>query len=422
VSFERSELPSGIRVVSEVVPGQRSVSFGVWVAAGSRDEASERSGVSHFIEHLVFKGTPSRSALAIAESFDAVGGDLNAYTTKEFTCFHARALGEDLPLCADTIADMVRNASLEPADVEAERSVVLEEIAMHEDTPDDIVFDVFCEEFWPEHPLGRRVQGTTETIEAVPREVVFDHYRAHYATAGIVVAAAGAVDHAELVSLVTRAFGDSPVPRGRARRATAPPHARPALVVRERDIEQAHIVYGAPGIAREDERRWALGVLNIAFGGGMSSRLFQEIRERRGLAYSVSSGNQGYAETGIYSVYAGCGPENARDVLDIVRAQIDDVVARGITDDELERAKGHLRGSLLLSLDEPGALMTHLGKSELLSDEILSADEMMRRIDEVGAGDVRAVAADVLGSNAWALTVLGPAPDADLGGFVTAAP
>jgi predicted Zn-dependent peptidase len=420
MGFERTVLPSGVRVVSERLEGARSVSIGAWVGTGSRDEPAELNGATHFLEHLLFKGTPTRSALEIAESFDAIGGDINAFTTRELTCFHARTLGEDLELALGTIADLVQNASLAPDDVEAERSVVLEEIAMHEDTPDDIVFDVFHETMWPDHPLGRRVQGLPEMVEQMSRDAIASFFHRYYTGDNIVVAASGEVDHAQVVDLVAGAFRAQATPRA-TRAPGTPPVAAGKLLVHERDIEQAHLVYGTQGIPRGDERRWALGLLNVILGGGMSSRLFQEIREKRGLAYAVSSGHMGYNETGMFNIYAGCSTENVGEVLSIIREQLGAITTSGITDSELARAVGHVRGSLVLSMEEPGAQMSHLGKSELCLGEILTTEEMIARVESVTLDEVRKVAADVLGGSPWSLVVLGPALDVDVSGFVGAA-
>jgi len=420
MGFDRTVLPSGVRVVSERLLGQRSVSIGAWVGTGSRDESKELNGATHFLEHLLFKGTPSRSALEIAQSFDAVGGDINAFTTRELTCFHARTLGQDIRLAMGTIADLVQHATLAPDDVEAERSVVLEEISMHEDTPDDIVFDVFHETIWPDHPLGRRVQGVPETVAAMSRDAIAGFFHEYYAPDNIVVAASGDIEHGELIDLVERAFESKGRPRP-ARTAGAPPMVEGTLVVHERDIEQAHLVYGTQGIPRGDDRRWALGLLNVAVGGGMSSRLFQEIREKRGLAYAISSGHLGYAETGAFDIYAGCSTENVGEVLSIIREQLGAVTTSGITEDELARAIGHVRGSLVLSMEEPGASMSHLGKSELLMGEILTVEDMIARVESVTLDDVRAVAETVLTSAPWSLVVLGPALATDVSRFVGAA-
>ena len=420
MGYDRTVLPSGVRVVTERLDGARSVSVGAWVGTGSRDESPELNGATHFLEHLLFKGTPSRSALEIAQSFDAIGGDINAFTTRELTCFHARTLGEDLPLALGTLGDLVQNASLAPDDVEAERSVVLEEIAMHEDTPDDIVFDVFHETIWPEHPLGRRVQGLPGTVEQMSRDAIAGFFHRYYTGDNIVVAASGEVEHERVVDLVADAFTSRAMPQP-VRAPGAPPSVTGSLVVHERDIEQAHLVYGTQGIARADDRRWALGLMNVILGGGMSSRLFQEIREKRGLAYAISSGHVGYSETGIFNIYAGCSTENIAEVLSIIREQLGAITASGISEEELARAVGHVRGSLVLSMEEPGALMSHLGKSELCLGEILTTEEMIARVESVTLDDVRSAAAAVLGGAPWSLVVLGPALAVDVSGFVGAA-
>lgn len=418
MGFRRSILPSGIRVVTEARPGLRSVEVGAWLGTGSRDEPAGMAGVTHFLEHLVFKGTRRRSAFEIARAFDAVGGDLNGFTTHEFTCLHARTMDDDVALAVDVISDMLRDALLAPDDVESERNVVLEEIAMHEDSPEDLVFDLFHETLWAPHPLGRRVQGDPATVRAMSRDAVEAWYRGTWSPDRLVVAAAGAVEHERVVDLVVRAFeGAPPAPAAPLRPDDGVPPVRGALCVRERDIEQAHVVYGTEGIPRRDPRRWALGVLNAVLGGGMSSRLFQEIRERRGLAYSISSGHQGYAETGVFSIYAGVSPERARDVLGIVREEVDTVVREGISPEELRRAVGQIRGSMLVSLDENGPLMVQLGRSELMEGEVLTAEEMIRRVEAVTLDDVRAVASDVLAGRAWALAILGPAGESDLSEF-----
>jgi predicted Zn-dependent peptidase len=420
MGYDRTVLPSGVRVVTERIPGQRSVSVGAWVGTGSRDEPAELNGATHFLEHLLFKGTPTRSALEIAQSFDAIGGDINAFTTREFTCFHARTLGEDLRLALGTIGDLVQNASLAPDDVEAERSVVLEEIAMHEDTPDDIVFDVFHETIWPQHPLGRRVQGLPDTVAQMSRDAIASFFHRYYTGDNIVVAASGEVEHQQVVDLVAEAFAARATPQP-IRAPGAPPSVAGSLVVHERDIEQAHLVYGTQGIARADDRRWALGLLNVIFGGGMSSRLFQEIREKRGLAYAVSSGHLGYTETGAFNIYAGCSTENVGEVLAIIREQLGAITTSGISDEELARAVGHVRGSLVLSMEEPGASMSHLGKSELCLGEILTMEQMIARVESVTQDQIREVAASVLGGAPWSLVVLGPALAVDVSSFVGAA-
>lgn len=416
--FERTDLDSGIRILTERMPGVRSVTLGAWVGAGSRDEPPRLAGATHFLEHLLFKGTESRSAADIAESFDGVGGDINAFTTKEFTCFYARTLDEDLPMAVEIVADMLQNSLLRQEDVEAERRVVLEEISMHEDTSDDHVHDLLQETIWGEHPLGRRVQGFAKTVGPMGREAIDGYYHRHYHAGNLVIAAAGSLEHQVLVDAVEKAFRGAPSGLPRVLRGEAEaPEVRGETAVRSRDIEQAHLAYGTRGLARNDPRRWALGVLNILLGAEMSSRLFQEIRERRGLAYSVYSSHQSFAETGLLTIYAASAPARAREVLSIVRDEVVRLSEVGITEEELVRGKGHLRGSLVLSLEETSARMHRLGESELCHGEILSPDDVIARIERVTLDDVRAVARDVLVSGPWALAALGPDGDLDVGGF-----
>jgi predicted Zn-dependent peptidase len=413
--IRRTEFASGLRVVTERMPSVRSVSIGVWVLAGSRDEAPAISGSSHFLEHLLFKGTKARSAQDIAQAFDAVGGDVNAFTAKEYTCYYARVLDRDLGMAVDHLADMLQRSLLRSTDLDAERQVILEEIHMHEDSPEDVVHDVFTEALWPDHPLGRPILGTVDTIEAATRTSVHRFYRKHYVPGNFVVAAAGNVDHDELIRMLRarmeagrkvregqppgwnlRAGGQAPGPSGRR-------------LVRRRKTEQAHICYGTNGLARGDADRFAFLIVNAAVGGGMSSRLFQEIRERRGLAYSVYSYHTQYTEAGVFTCYAGTTPTRADDVIGLLRGQLEGVAAKGLTADEFERAKGHVKGSLVLSLEDPGGRMSRLGKSEIAHGEILSVDQTLKRIDRVTLEDANAVAHRVL-SQPMTLTVLGPFP------------
>ena len=420
MQFERTDLDNGIRILTEKMPEVRSATFGAWVGAGSRDEQPELSGATHFLEHLLFKGTGTRTAKDIAEAFDAVGGDVNAFTAKEFTCFYARTLDADLPMSVEIIADMLQNSLLREEDVTAERSVVLEEISMHEDAPDDIVFDLFTETIWGEHPLGRRVQGMSNTIEAMPREEIEAYWRLHYKPGNLVVAAAGSVEHEVVVDGVRRAFSDTPAGPQRPARSgdEAPPfHGRVAVL--ERPVEQVHLVYGSAGVARDDPRRWAFGVMNVVVGGGMSSRLFQEIREKRGLVYSVYSGHSSFAEAGLFTVYAATGEERVGEVLELVRTEMDSVLEKGITAEELERGKGHLKGSIVLGLEDTSSRMSRLGKGELCHGEILSPDEMLARIDAVTLEDVQRASEETIGSTPWALSVVGPIGERDFSQFVS---
>ena len=408
----RTVLPGGLRVISEDMAGVRSASIGVWVGVGSRDETPALHGCSHFLEHLLFKGTGERSALDISIALDAVGGEFNAFTAKEYTCFHARVLDEDLPLAVDVLGDMITSSRLEPADVEAERDVILDEIAMHDDDPDDVVHNLFAAQAWGDSPLGRPIAGTEESITALTRDQIARFYRRHYRPATMVVAAAGNVDHTALVRQVRKAFGrngwldreEAPVP---PRHATRPRRVTPGTMEATRPFEQVNVVLGMEGLTRQDDRRFALGVLNTALGGGTSSRLFQEVREHRGLAYSVYSFASHHADSGLVGVSVGCLPSKLDDVLAVVRAELAKVAGDGITAEELSRGKGMLRGGLELGLEDSGSRMSRIGKAELVYDELLSIDEVIARIDGVTLEDVREIAAEIF-SRAEVLAVVGP--------------
>ncbi len=410
--IRRTEFGSGLRVLSERMPGVRSVALGFWVLAGSRDEPPPISGSSHFLEHLLFKGTRTRSARDIAEAFDAVGGDVNAFTAKEYTAYYARVLDRDLPMALEHLADMLQHSLLRRADVDAERRVILEEINVHEDTPDDLVHDLFTETLWPGHPLGRPILGSRRSIEAATREQIRRFYRRHYVPGNLVVVAAGSVEHGELLARLGDVMETGPIraegpANWHVRGRDVPPQPSGRVLVKRRKTEQAHICVGTNGLSRHDPDRFAFGVVNNAIGGGMSSRLFQEIRERRGLAYSVYSYHSMYAEAGLFCAYAGTTPARAQEVVDLIRSQVEDVAGRGLTQAELERAKGHMKGALVLSQDDPGGRMSRLGKSEIGHGETLTIGQMLRRIDAVTLEDVARVAKRVL-SQPMSLTVLGP--------------
>ncbi|MEV7428718.1 pitrilysin family protein [Nocardioides sp. NPDC092400] len=413
-TIRRTVLPGGLRVISEEMAGVRSASIGVWVGVGSRDESATLHGCSHFLEHLLFKGTAERSAFDISIALDAVGGEVNAFTAKEYTCFHARVLDEDLPLAVDVLGDMMTASVLADDDVEAERDVILDEIAMHDDDPDDVVHNLFAEQAWgSDSPLGRDIAGTVDSITALDADQVRAFYAEHYRAPRMVVSVAGAVDHDALVGQVVEAFGrngfldgtDEPA----APRAGGPwlPVA-PGTVATTRPFEQVNVVLGMEGLARNDERRFAMGVLNTALGGGTSSRLFQEVRERRGLAYSVYSFASTHADSGLVGVAVGCLPAKYDEVLATVRAELARVAAEGIDAEELTRGKGQLRGGLVLGLEDSASRMSRLGKAELVYDELLSIDEVIARIDAVTLEEVRAVAAEVF-ARPEVLAVVGPA-------------
>jgi predicted Zn-dependent peptidase len=411
----RSVLPGGIRVITESVSGVRSVAFGVWVGVGSRDESPKLWGASHYLEHLLFKGTKRRDALTIASALDEVGGELNAFTAKEYTCYYARVLDTDLPIAVDVVCDMVTSSVLSTKEVDNERGVILEEIAMHDDDPGDCVHDTFTDLVWPTDPLGRPVLGTVESIGAMTRSSIASYYRRRYRSDQLVITAAGNVDHKAMVKLVKRAFKDVPVDDSRS--PAAPRLSSRAIefevgtVVRGRPTEQANIVCGVPGLSRHDDRRFALGVINTALGGGMSSRLFQEIRELRGLAYSVYSFTSHYTDGGLFGIYAGCHPDRARQVVDLCREQVALTAVDGLTADELARGKGQMRGGLVLGLEDTGSRMSRLGKAELVYGELITVDEMLARIDAVTLEETHALAVELLG-HPDSLAVIGPFDDA----------
>ncbi|HKF32669.1 MAG TPA: pitrilysin family protein [Jatrophihabitantaceae bacterium] len=404
-------LPGGLRVVTEAMPGVRSASFGVWVPVGSRDESTAIAGTSHFLEHLLFKGTTTRSALDIAKAMDAVGGEFNAFTEKEHTCYYATVLDRDLPLAIDIVTDVVLNATVTAQNVDVERSVVLEEIAMRDDDPADLVHDEFAAALFGDAPLGRSILGTIDSISALTRRQVAGYYRRRYRPEGMVVSAAGNVDHAAVVRQVRKAFeqrvdaaADPIAPRSGHTGGNAP--AERVRVVSE-ETEQANVVVGMYSVSRHDARRWALGVLSAALGGGMSSRLFQSIREVRGLAYSVYTFGSSYADTGLFGVYAGCQPGKADEVLDLIRSELDRVAEGGIAEAEVRRGKGQMSGGIVLGLEDSASRMTRIGKSELVYGDILAVDEVLGRIDAVTRKDVIEVARYVL-QQPRCLTVVGP--------------
>ncbi|MFE2997699.1 M16 family metallopeptidase [Nocardia sp. NPDC059246] len=411
IGVRRTVLPGGLRVVTEHVPGVRSASVGVWVGVGSRDEGPTVAGAAHFLEHLLFKATPSRSALDIAQAMDAVGGELNAFTAKEQTCYYAHVLDEDLPLAVDLVTDVVMNGLCRAEDVSVERQVVLEEISMRDDDPEDIVGDTFLTALFGDHPIGRPVIGSVETVEAMQAQQLRSFHQRRYRPDRMVVAVAGNIEHEHTVELVYRAFGNrlesglEPAPRreGRFR-----PRGNPELLRVQRDSEQAHLVFGTRAFGRhEGEKRWPLSVLNTVLGGGLSSRLFQRIREERGLAYSVYSSVDTFADTGAFSVYIGCQPENLGRVASLARGVLEEVAADGITDAECARAKGSLRGGLVLGLEDSGSRMNRIGRSELSYGNHRSVSETLARIDEVTTDEVSRIAAALL-ARPFGVAVAGP--------------
>jgi len=395
----RSEvLDCGIRLVTEPMADVRSVTVGVWVGTGSRDEDEPRAGASHFLEHLLFKGTPSWSAADIAEAVDEVGGDMNAFTTKEYTAFYIRLLSEDLPLGLDVLGAIMTEPALRPDDIEAERQVILDEILMHADEPSDLAAEQCTGALFPDHPLGREVLGAPPSVSALDGPEIRRFFDTHYRTRNLVVSAAGDLDHDQLGAEVERRFAGRT--GGGIPTRLSPDSPAQALVVTRRATEQVHLVVAMRASGRHSEERWALAVLNHVLGGGIASRLFQEVRERRGLAYSIWSERTHYDEIGSLAINVGTAPEHAREVLGLVHGELDQLGEKGITERELSVARGHLRAETLLSLEDSGARMSRVGSSLLLHG-------LLARVDAVTVEDVASVAGK-LAEEPRTLSVVGP--------------
>ncbi|MDP8937893.1 MAG: insulinase family protein [Actinomycetota bacterium] len=403
--IRHSRLPSGMQVVTEAMPDSHTVTVGFWVDAGSRDEEPAQAGASHFLEHLLFKGTETRSAKDIAEAVEAVGGDMNAFTTKEYTAFYTRFLDADLELGLDILSDIMWAPSLRQDEIDSERQVILEEISMHEDEPCDQVHELLHEALYPGHPLGREVLGDRSTITAMTRDQIHSYFRSRYRPSSIVVAAAGNLDHDAVVAGLERRYAGGS--------GHAPTRVVPALVpcrpvvVNNRPTEQAHVVVGMRALDRGDDDRFALAVVNHVLGGGMSSRLFQEIREKRGLVYSVYSYRAAYLESGALAVYAGTSPTRVHEVLALIHSELDRLTDTEVSDRELAVAKGNVKGSLALSLEDSCGRMNRIGRSQLVHGQVLSFDELVARTEAVTRDDIERVVNRVL-SNERVLAVVGP--------------
>lgn len=417
LTVTRSRLETGLRVVTEALPGLRSVTIGAWVGSGARDEADSEAGASHFLEHLLFKGTDDRSAREIAEAVESVGGEMNAFTTHEQTVFYVRVPDVHLDLAVDILSDVLWRPAFRPHDVDSERQVILEEIGMRDDTPEDLVHDLLARALFPDHPLGREVLGSDETIEAMPRERIAAYHGAHYRPSNIVLAAAGNLRHDDVIAAIAERFP--------ARNGARPPRrddlliSPEPLVVDSRDTEQVHVVLGMRALATLDADRYALTVLNQALGGGMASRLFQEIREERGLAYSVYSYRAAFDDTGFLAIYAGTAPQRVEETLDVIDAEVARLAGDGLPASELDSAKSHLTGSLSMSLETSASRMRRLGRSELVEGEVPSIDEIVRRIEAVTASDVARVIERVLAGTTRTLAVVGPHQPAEFAGRAT---
>lgn len=413
--YDLTVLPNGLRVITEQMPSLRSVAVGCWVDTGTRDELPNEAGASHFLEHLLFKGSETMSARQIAETFDSIGAESNAFTSKDYTCFWARLLDQDLPTGLGVLGEMIQRPAFRQKDIDSERSVVIEEINMNEDDPSDVAFEQFTEAVFEDHPLERPVLGTRESIRAMTRDDIDGYWSRRYTAGSTVVAMAGSVEHDEVVKLVDSVFGDWDGDAIDHESATVSP--RPHVRLVERDTEQAHLVLGGAGIDRSDDRRWAFQVLHHVLGGGMSSRLFDEIREQRGLAYAVYSFRMSHADAGAWGVYVGTTPAQASTALELILAEVDKVVKEGITTEELERAKGAMRGGLALSLEDANSRMVRLGRDELTAAPHLSVDERLELLDAVTLDDVRSVAAEVM-TGSLVMGAVGPFGEGELDKYV----
>jgi len=399
-------LPSGLRLVTEQMPHVRSVTVGVWLGRGSRHESDRESGVAHFVEHMLFKGTTSRTAREIAQTIDSIGGQLDAFTAKEYASYYVKVLDEHLPMALDLLSDLVMRPALAPADVAREQSVILEEIKMVEDAPDDLVHELFAQQFWSRHPLGRPILGTPETVGALTADELRSYFTRTYIAPHFVVAAAGNFEHARMRDLVERSF--AALPSSGPNAPTEPPAVTPGVASRVKEIEQSHLCIGTPGYPQAHADRHAMYVLNTILGGSMSSRLFQHIREDRGLAYAVFSHLTTYSDAGLLTVYAGCATEKVDEVVALTLQEFRELREVEVPADELRRAKDHLKGSLMLGLESTSSRMSHLARQELFFRRHVTLDEMLANIESVSADDVQRVACDLFLDNRLAATMVGP--------------
>lgn len=403
----KKQLNNGVRILTEKVPGVRSLSMGIWVGAGSRHENSQRAGISHFIEHMMFKGTEKRSAVEIAEALDSVGGQLNAFTTKEYTCYYTKTLDEHFDLALDVLSDMFFHSTFTEKAIEKERGVIEEEIKMYEDTPDELIHDLFVHTAWPEHPLGRPILGTEESLRQFRQQDFFAYLQEKYVANRIVVAIAGNLEHEEIQEKVAQVFEKMPALRNEEE-VNSPEQTRANTFNLTRDTGQVQICLGTGGLSQHDERLYVASVLNNVLGGGLSSRLVQSIREERGLAYSVFSYHTAFCDTGLFTFYAGTSPTKYDEVIQLLIKEIKDVLANGITEKELTRAKEQIKGSLLLGLESVSSRMTRLGRNELCLKRIIPISEIVERITAVNAEDVKRLAHDLFEEKRFALSTIGP--------------
>jgi predicted Zn-dependent peptidase len=401
----RDVLPNGLRLVTERMPHVRSVSIGVWLARGSRHESNEQSGIAHFVEHMLFKGTATRSAEDIAQTIDSIGGQMDAFTAKEYASYYIKVLDEHLPLALDVLSDIVMRPALSAEDVAREKKVVLEEIKMVEDTPDDLVHELFTESFWAGHPLGRPILGTPDTVGSFTPEILRRYFTGTYSAPNLIIAATGNIEHDAVRALVERTFAD--LPRERLPITEGPPTPQPTVIIRNKELEQSHVCLGTSGYRQDHSDRYSSYVLNTILGGSMSSRLFQNVREKRGLAYAVFSGLSSYRDTGSMTIYAGCANSAVSELIDVVVGELRRMKDEPLPAPELQRAKDHLKGSLMLNLESTSSRMSHLARQEIYFDRQFGLDETLEGVERVTVDDIQRVARDLFADGALAATVLG---------------
>lgn len=404
--IEKTVLPNGVRIVTETMPHVRSVSVGIWIGTGSRSERPEENGISHFLEHILFKGTQTRSAEEIARSVDSIGGNLDAFTAKELVSFNTKVLDKHLPKAFDVLSDVVVHPLMRPEDIEKEKGVILEELKMEADNPEYLVHEIFSGNFWKDHPLGKPILGTKETIKRFSRDMIESYYRKVYVPSNILITGAGSLKHEQLVNLVRERFENLP-PNG-----SVPPDAAPSTHARlslrhKKSLEQVHLCMGVPSYPLPHEQRFACYLLNTLLGGGMSSRLFQNIRERQGLAYAVFSELNTYRDTGCLSIYAGTSTEAARRVVSLILAEFRRLKEELVSEEELCRSKEYLKGSLMLGLESSSNRMANLARQELYFGRFFSLDELIESIERVTAEDVQRMAQKFFDTRCIALTILG---------------
>ncbi|MBQ3508839.1 MAG: insulinase family protein [Peptococcaceae bacterium] len=406
LNYEITTLENRIRVITETVNHVQFMSMGFWVGVGSRYENEQQWGITHFIEHMLFKGTDKRTAEQISGAVDAVGGQLNAFTSKENTCYYIKTLTEDFPLAVDVLSDMFLNSRFDNEEIAKEREVIIEEIKMYEDTPDDQVHDLMSANLWPEHPLGRAILGTEESIAAFNHDMLKDYMKQYYTGSNIVVSVVGNISHNQVVEAIREVLGG--IPKGEPNQYMIADRAKPGVNCYYKEIAQSQICVAMPGVAKEDDRLFPLSILNTYLGGGMSARLVKKIREEEGLAYSVYSYNGSYTDTGAFVISVGTRPENCQRVIDIILEELDDVRQNGITQEELDKSFSQLKGSLYMGLETVNSRMNKLGRSMLIYDRVITPEENVNDLSKVTVEDVKSLADDMFRRENLQITVLGP--------------